>query len=129
MSAPQHQSQPKRRANPVFATVALLAMLALCVAGAALALSGDESQDPAVADRAVDAEIMCEEFIGRRLKAPATAKYSHTQTLKDGARYTVSGHVDAENSFGAMVRTDYTCVVADQGNGKWSLVDLSLRSR
>jgi len=108
--------------------VALLAMLALCVAGAALALSGDESQDPAVADRAVDAEIMCEEFIGRRLKVPATAKYSHTQTLKDGARYTVIGHVDAENSFGAMVRTDYTCVVADQGNGKWSLEGLSLRS-
>ena len=127
--SPQHQSRPKRRANPVFAMVALLAMLALCVAGAALALSGDESQDPAVADRAVDAEIMCEEFIGRRLKVPATAKYSHTQTLKDGARYTVSGHVDAENSFGVMVRTDYACVVADQGNGKWSLEGLSLRSR
>jgi hypothetical protein len=37
----------------------------------------------------------------------------------------VYGAVDAENSFGAMIRTDYECTVEREGD-TWDLVRISL---
>ncbi len=73
---------------------------------------------------------MCEEFVKDNLKAPATASFpwydsSFVQNLGDGA-YKVSAYVDAENSFGAKLRTDFVCVVKYVGNDKWHLEDLSI---
>lgn len=51
----------------------------------------------------------CHYFIKDRLKAPSTAEFLNTSTHKDGSRYLVSGELDAQNSFGAMLRHDYRC--------------------
>ncbi|TCB97720.1 hypothetical protein E0H26_11750 [Micromonospora zingiberis] len=82
--------------------------------------------DPVADDQSTSAEVMCEEFIERRLKAPKTAEYSGTQTAKNGAEYTVSGAVDSENALGVALRSEYTCVVRSDGDDKWTLVDLKL---
>jgi hypothetical protein len=42
-----------------------------------------------------------------------------------GRNYTVRGYVDAENSFGASIRSQYTCEIHGNGNGNWTLVSLT----
>jgi hypothetical protein len=61
------------------------------------------------------ARIRCEQAVSANLKAPSTSKfapYSETHVLDLGKwQYQVQSYVDAENSFGAHVRTPYTCTV------------------
>lgn len=47
----------------------------------------------------------CEGEVKERLKAPSTAKFESNAT--GGGPWTVTGTVDAENSFGAMIRSSY----------------------
>lgn len=77
---------------------------------------------------AYDAMGMCEQFLKERLKSPSTADFSArregAQTkLADGAWH-VTGHVDAQNGFGAMIRTKYDCTVRHAGGDRWTLVAL-----
>lgn len=126
---PQRPSKKPQRSSPVLGVVMLFVMaVALCTVGIAAVTSRMEEPptDPASADRSTDAEVMCEESINKRLKAPASAKYTHQNSRKNGAQYVVSGYVDSQNSFGAMVRTRFTCTVTDQGDGTWQLDDLQL---
>lgn len=120
--------KPKRKA-PMWLG-ALVAVLALCAAGAViLAVVGDtqgDAPDPVSADRAIDAQIMCERFVEKQLKSPASAEFRPERTTKDGAKYTVIGTVDSQNSFGAMLRSDYVCTVRDEGTGTWTLIALEL---
>jgi len=104
---------------------------AAAVAGLALAAAGCsvEPADPVADDQSTSAEVMCEEFIERKLKAPGSAEYPEPTTTKDGATYTVVGSVDSQNSFGAQVRNDYTCVIRSEGDDKWTLVDLDLTNK
>jgi cytochrome c biogenesis protein ResB len=57
----------------------------------------------------------CEGFVKVRLKAPSTAKFSNEATSVNGRLYTVTGDVDAQNSFGAMLRNRYSCFVTKDG--------------
>lgn len=60
------------------------------------------------------AQDVCHQFVKERLRAPATAKferYSEARITGVEPTYTVRGHVDSENGFGALIRSDYTCTV------------------
>lgn len=79
-------------------------------------------------DRA-EAVAMAKEFVKRRLKAPASADFAsileHSVTPAGSNQFVVSGYVDAQNSFGAQIRTRYVCKlkrVDDKGN--WQLIEL-----
>jgi hypothetical protein len=78
---------------------------------------------------ATAAELMCQQFIEDRLKAPATAKYAPlgregaVEFLGDST-YQVLSYVDSQNSFGAMLRTKYLCEVQYVENDRWKLVSL-----
>lgn len=75
----------------------------------------------------VSAEIMCEQFIEDRLRSPGTADFEHTSTRPGGTgEWTVTGQVDSENGFGALVRSTYRCEVEHEGGDRWTLVDLDL---
>jgi hypothetical protein len=72
---------------------------------------------------------VCTQFVKDRLKAPATSDFAEyrdegTSVTKTGKTYTVLGYVDAENSFGANIRTDYTCKVRYKSGRTYTLVDL-----
>jgi hypothetical protein len=86
---------------------------------------GSQASDPSNSG-AIEA---CHHFVGDDLKAPSTAHYSpdsEDQVFNAGTHYTVSGYVDAENSFGAKLRLNYTCTVQWHPKKKtWGLVDLS----
>ncbi|NTU68906.1 MAG: hypothetical protein HGB02_08515 [Chlorobiaceae bacterium] len=62
------------------------------------------------------------------LKAPSTAEFpsmtdKNTLVAKSGHEYTIYSWVDAQNSFGAMIRTEYTCKVVQVGEYDWRFVD------
>lgn len=56
-----------------------------------------------------EAIAQCEAQIESQLKAPSTAKFNSDAT--GSGTWTVTGTVDAENSFGAMIRSEYQCTV------------------
>lgn len=71
-----------------------------------------------------DAYYMSRKFITDQLRAPATAKfpssYSDAVTvMKDGDRFVVAAYVDAQNGFGALIRSHYLCEMTHLGNDRW----------
>jgi hypothetical protein len=66
-------------------------------------------------DHNVSAISACETKIVPRLVAPSTAKFSGwtNSTTSNGPddSIIVSAYVDSQNSFGAMIRTPYTCTI------------------
>ncbi len=70
----------------------------------------------------------CRMFIEKYLKSPSTAKYQNYVTdgvVKDlgGSVYEMVMWVDAQNSFGAQIRSNFYCKVQDIGDS-WKLLDL-----
>jgi hypothetical protein len=72
------------------------------------------------------AKIACQKFITDRLKAPTTAVFGAAKVEERKAAYVVTGSVDAENSFSAMVRDDYSCTVDWTREDGWRLRNLSI---
>ena len=86
----------------------------------------DRRQKAATA-AATDAYYICEQFVQGQLKAPATAQFPGRNQSKitgesDGG-YLVMLPVDAQNSFGAMLRKSFVCSVKQTGDG-WRLRSL-----
>lgn len=62
------------------------------------------------------------DYVKDALKAPATAKfpgileaYDHVRHV-GGDKYVISSYVDSENSFGALIRTNYICEIEIKGD-------------
>ncbi len=83
-------------------------------------------------DNSTMAYVMMQDFVKRGLKAPSTAKFpwmGDSQVIVARSKdqtYTVYGYVDAQNSFGALLRSEYTGVVRQVGEDQWELVNLKL---
>lgn len=91
--------------------------------------SSDSNKSPQASEPdALSAYTMCQQFTEQRLKAPSTAKwpwgYSDKTTDLGGGRYRVRTYVDAQNSFGAMIRNQVDCTVRFVGGDKWQLENL-----
>lgn len=80
-----------------------------------------------------DRERACAEWrssISYILKSPATAQFEACdeaqvvpENMKDTGltgRWLVLGHVDAQNSFGALLRDDYFAIVGPGEGGRWT---------
>lgn len=66
----------------------------------------------------------CAAYTRTMLKSPASAKFpDHDDPAitysGGGDAYTITAHVDAQNSFGAMIRSNFTCQ-AEKREGKWT---------
>ena len=57
--------------------------------------------------------IECKEVVLDQLKAPATAKFGAPEVRTSFDELEISSYVDAENSYGALIRTDFTCRYAN----------------
>jgi hypothetical protein len=91
----------------------------------------DDTPVPATGSEAA-AWTACERFVSDQLKAPSTAEFSGFDTkISDlgNGRYVVRGYVDAENSFGAMIRNDYLCRVEHEKDITYNLLDLEVTPR
>ena len=76
---------------------------------------------------------MAQGFVKERLVAPGSAEWpsfweptSEHVTALDNKRYRVRSWVDSQNRFGALLRIEYTAVVVDAGNDRWTLESLDL---
>lgn len=83
---------------------------------------GEEDGDGAIA--------YCHQFVEQSLKSPDSADFpsfsDHQVTELGEQRWKVSSYVDAENSFGASLRTDWTCEISyDEAAGEWTLESMS----
>lgn len=70
----------------------------------------------------------CQVEVKEELKAPASAKFpscnrASIYKVAEGV-YNVKSYVDAQNSFGAMIRTDYVCQVRYRSDHLWTLQNL-----
>lgn len=83
-----------------------------------------------VGPTASEAEQQCQARVELRLKSPSTADFGASSTRElgsTGARWEVTGIVDAENSFGGTVRLSYKCDMSyDEASDSWdaALVDV-----
>jgi hypothetical protein len=54
----------------------------------------------------------CEASVLERVKSPSTAIFSDQSTIKTNSiSFTVTAHVDAQNSYGAIIRSNIVCEI------------------
>ena len=94
------------------AIVILISVISAIVGGA----SGSSTNS------AGGAIYFCENRIKMFLKAPSTASF-HSSASGTGSVWTVTGTVDAENSFGAKIQNSYQCTVTINGDEGVTTVD------
>jgi hypothetical protein len=72
-----------------------------------------------------EAVAQCEARVSSMLKAPSTAKFDSQarSSATSTSAWAVTGTVDSENSFGAMLRSNFSCTVAIHGESATVSVD------
>lgn len=111
---------------PLGRGVAVLVALGVILTGCS-----DVGDDPEVQEAM--AFEMCKDFVKDRLKAPATAAFpdywdkdGEVSVTRSGDTYTVVSHVDAQNSFGALLSNDFECEVTNVEGDRWRLEALDM---
>ena len=119
--APPPAPAPKKptRGTQAIGVLFLIALVVLCGTFIpSLVNRSSEPTAPTQADIDADAIRVCEDFTKKQLKAPSTAKFSGEAVSHSGDSYAVTGDVDSQNSFGAMLRNRYICTVTASGD-RW----------
>lgn len=109
----------KRRTGLIIGLIAAVLVVLAAAGVTAYALT----RGPNLQQQATQA---CEDKVRASLKAPATAQFSGTEAdpsgntqAADGQGWYVTGNVDAENGFSALVRSSWTCYAFKHGDGTW----------
>lgn len=100
--------------------------LVILVIGVAVSCSVLGSNDGPSAPSSFEAELQCQDWLRDKLLAPSTAEFSQTTTSGGPTSWTVTGVVDAENGFGATLRSSWTCSIridGDMWRGSATLLD------
>jgi hypothetical protein len=91
-------------------------------------------EEPRREHDSVAAWVMCQEFVKRNLKSPASADFggilsgdfqdptTHAIHMGDGV-YECNGFVDAQNSFGAQIRNEFGVTIQYMGSDNWKLLE------
>jgi len=124
--------------NRFVLNVLLVVILSVPVVyGVIFAMSSNNNhanEDRSVHDNSSMAYIQCKNFVKQHLKAPDTADFPWLQfsagKTAEGA-YIIKSYVDAQNSFGAKIRNQYTCEVLWNGKqeadiNNWTLNNLEM---
>jgi hypothetical protein len=85
-------------------------------------------------DRSIEAFVMSQEFVRRKLASPSTASFPYindrdVSVLRtDTCLFTVVAYVDAQNGFGATTRSRYVANMKfnNDDKGSWSLAGMNL---
>lgn len=104
----------------------LILLVVLCVLAAGSFSSGGKSGPDKMS-----AFVMSQLFVKKQLKAPSTADFPTYNesfvTDLGGGKFRVSAYVDAQNSFGAQVRSNFTCVLKSSDGDTWNLESINIR--
>ncbi len=87
-------------------------------------------------ERKIDAWVMAQQVVRDRLKSPSSASFGSMfgdyqnpeQVVSDlgGGKYCVRAWVEAQNSFGATVRTQFVCDLERASTGSWRSTSLQM---
>jgi hypothetical protein len=125
-----------RRVLWLVVAAAVLTLIVLSLTACSSAEAGEPvpattsaEPDPLAEMRAekADAVAACEEFVKGYLKAPATATFADVEAsaIGDGHTWEVLGGVDSENSYGALVRSTFSCTTErSSSTDEWTPVDV-----
>lgn len=97
------------RRGPLLGCLGLVVLvIGVPVACTAVSMSdgGDEW-----APTALEARLICEDWVTERLVSPSTAEFNDGTTTGGPVAYTVTGSVDSQNAMGGTLRTDWSCEV------------------
>lgn len=100
----------------------LALVFVLIVAFSMSSSGGGSDDDPAPAPTGptmAGAEDVCTQAVKDQLKAPAGANVEVQGQSVSGSRYTLTGVVDSENSFGANVRANWACTATHVSGASW----------
>ena len=90
----------------------------------------NESPKATVADKRREAVVICQMHAKKSLKNPSSADFPWGDQVKPlgNDEYILASYVEAENSFGATVRTEYSCQVKYAGGGAqgWRIIDFRI---
>lgn len=96
---------------------------------ALLAACGPPSPEEIRERNEVVAWTACQGWVKNRLRSPSTADfpslYSDKVTALSDSVYVVRAYVDAQNGFGATVRTNFVCMTATDGDS-WRLREIAM---
>lgn len=119
----------KKKGDAKSGAIGCVVILVLVGIIATLCSSGesDTKRDPTDRDTVISmAQVFMEKHV---LKAPSSAKWpvysEFVVSDLGGKRFKVSSYVDAENSFGAMIRTRFSITLKYAGNNQWTMEDAS----
>lgn len=113
--------------NKFFKVVLLCLSIILCF-GIFVGCEKKIEETPMEKERTKKIEVYkaSQKFVKKQLKAPSTATFPNfgdeeVVVAGDERRYSVFAYVDAENSFGAKIRSKYMCNLKDDGNGGYEV--------
>ena len=72
----------------------------------------------------VDMKIIAKDEVKKELKAPSTAEFSNISATENNGVWTITGYVDAENSFGAMIRNKFKVIIEDNGKPYYTVLSV-----
>lgn len=80
----------------------------------------------------VSAYSECQKAVQNQLKSPSTADFQgifegrYDNVVRANQRYFFTSYVDAQNGFGAVIRTNFECSVTQINDGVWQLNRLTI---
>lgn len=130
-TSPQTKAQP-----PASSPIGILAALLIVISLGYLLFGGSSNTKPPPIDNCNNktaAFVYGNELVQQRLKAPATAIFPNTSdsevsiSSSGNCTHTVSAYVDAQNSFGALIRTRYNITVQYiEETKRWKLISIDM---
>ena len=97
----------------------------------ALLIIGSNSNEGPYKFTRGEASVYVVQSIKANLKCPSTADFSYTsQNIKkvNDSTFTVSGHFDSQNGFGALIRSDYWCrIFYSKSKNEIKIKDLEIK--
>lgn len=124
-------ADPKQQRNTLVGIGSIILICVICICAFSM-------YDPTggVKDYKTMAEILCQFYVENMLKSPSTADFPTSANVQDLGNNTfeIRSYVDAQNSFGATIRTNYYCKIQyvgtaqdDESQSKfWQLLDIKL---
>lgn len=80
-----------------------------------------------------DALFECQNAVKAKLKSPSSVQFAHygdsTITEVRDNTFRITSHVDSQNSFGAMMRSDFSCECQYKSKDNWIVSDVKIYNR
>lgn len=100
---------PKKSSPGCFGCLGIILAVVAALAVIFGAIGANRATHPTDEDKQVESKVAFQEVVKKNLKTPSTASFSNVSASGTDGSYTVTGEVDSQNSFGAMIRNRFTC--------------------